>query len=71
MSISSAIPHTRDTFLENKPDFITVAFPKETIKFDSLDGKPVYVLFFLFASDDKKHLHLLAKIAHFCSQSGS
>lgn len=66
-----AIPHTRDTFLENKPNFITVAFPKKPIPFDSLDKKPVHVLFFLFASDDKKHLHLLAKIAHFCSQPGA
>lgn len=63
-----AIPHTRDTFLEGKPDFVTVVFPKKAIPYDSLDGGDVHTLFFLFASNDKRHLHLLAKIAYF-SQS--
>jgi PTS system nitrogen regulatory IIA component len=62
-----AIPHTRDTFLDGKPDFITIVFPQNPIDYDALDGKPVSILFFLFASDDKRHLHLLAKIAHLCS----
>jgi PTS system nitrogen regulatory IIA component len=63
-----AVPHTRDFLLNRNYDIIVVAYPEEPIPFDALDGKPVHTLFFLFASDDKRHLHLLAKIAHLASQ---
>jgi len=62
-----ALPHTRDFLLPGKQDAVVVVFPENPIDFDSLDGKPVHVLFFLFAGSDKMHLHLLAKIAHLCS----
>ncbi len=63
-----AIPHARD-FLLNKPyDVISVVFPEVPISYGALDGQPVHTLFFLFASEDKSHLHLLAKIAHLSSQ---
>jgi PTS system nitrogen regulatory IIA component len=62
------IPHTRDTLLNNHFDVVTVVFPKEPIPYGALDGEPVHTLFFLFACDDKRHLHLLAKIAHLSSQ---
>jgi len=63
-----AVPHTRDFLLKTPQDSISIAFPDKPIDYDSLDGKPVHTLFFLFASEDKRHLHLLAKIALFCSQ---
>jgi PTS system nitrogen regulatory IIA component len=63
-----AIPHTRDFLLNGHFDVVTVVTPKKPIDYDSLDGKPVHTLFFLFASDDRHHLHLLAKIAHLSSQ---
>lgn len=63
-----AIPHTRDFLLNAHYDMVTVVFPKKPLPYDALDGKPVNTLFFLFASDDKRHLHLLAKIAHLSSQ---
>ncbi|MEI8366087.1 MAG: PTS sugar transporter subunit IIA [Parachlamydiaceae bacterium] len=63
-----AIPHTRDFLLSNHFDVVTVVFLENPIEYGALDGKPVHTLFFLFASDDKKHLHLLAKIAHLSSQ---
>jgi PTS system nitrogen regulatory IIA component len=63
-----AIPHTRDFLLNAHYDIVTVVFPKIPLDYDSLDGKPVNTLFFLFACDDKRHLHLLAKIAHLSSQ---
>jgi len=63
-----AIPHTREFLLSNHFDVVTVVFLDKPIEYDSLDGKPVHTLFFLFASDDKRHLHLLAKIAHLNSQ---
>lgn len=59
------IPHTRDFLLNAHQDVVAVAFPEKPIPYGALDGKPVHTLFFLFASDDRKHLHLLAKIAHF------
>lgn len=62
-----AIPHTRDFFLNAHFDAVAVVFPDQPIPFDALDGKPVHTFFFLFASDDRRHLHLLAKIAHLCS----
>jgi len=59
-----ALPHTRDYLLNNYQDAVVTCFPEKPIHYDALDGKPVHTLFFLFACDDKRHLHLLAKIAH-------
>ena len=61
------IPHPRDFLLNTSHDVVTVVFPESPIEYGALDGKPVSTLFFLFACGDKSHLHLLAKIAHFCS----
>lgn len=63
------IPHTRETILKAGKDVVTIVFPKHPIPYGALDKQPVHTLFFLFASDDKKHLHLLAKIAHFSSHA--
>lgn len=63
-----AIPHTRDFLLNSHFDMLAVVFPKHPIEYGALDNKPVHTLFFLFASDDKRHLHLLAKTAHLSSQ---
>lgn len=63
------VPHTRDFLLQESYDVIAVVFPKKPIEYGSLDGKPVHTLFFLFACDDKRHLHLLAKLAHLSSKA--
>jgi nitrogen PTS system EIIA component len=63
------IPHTRDFLLNEHQDVVTIAFPEKPIAYGALDGKPVDTLFFLFACDDKRHLHLLAKIAHLSSHA--
>lgn len=63
-----AVPHTRDFLLEEHFDVVTVVFPKEPIEYGALDGQPVHSLFFLFACEDKRHLSLLAKLAHLASQ---
>jgi PTS system nitrogen regulatory IIA component len=65
------VPHARDLLLNKHFDAVVVAFPKHPIQYGALDGKPVHTLFFLFACEDKRHLHLLAKLAHLSSQSGS
>lgn len=62
-----AVPHTRDFLLSERYDVVTVVFPKEPVEWEALDGEPVHALFFLFACEDRRHLHLLAKIAHFAS----
>lgn len=63
-----AVPHTRDTLLHSHHDAVTVVFLDSPLEYGALDGKPVHTLFFLFACEDKRHLHLLAKIAHLSSQ---
>lgn len=63
-----AVPHTRDFQLSSIHDVIAVVFPEKPIPYGSLDGLPVHTLLFLFACNDKRHLHLLAKIAHLSSQ---
>lgn len=65
------VPHTRDFLLDTHFDVVAVVFLKKPIPYGALDGKPVHTLFFLFACEDKRHLHLLAKLAHLCSHPGS
>ena len=62
-----AVPHTRDFLLKGPTDVVLVVFPKTPIDWGALDDHPVHTLFFLLACDDKRHLHLLAKIAHLSS----
>lgn len=63
-----AVPHTRDTLLNAHHDAVIVVFLDHPLEYGALDGQPVHTLFFLFACEDKRHLHLLAKIAHLSSQ---
>lgn len=62
-----AVPHTRESLGHAAFDFVAVVFPQKAIDYGALDNQPVDILFFLFATDDKNHLHLLAKIAHLSS----
>ena len=59
-----AVPHTRDFLLPRAFDVVTIVYPTKPIAYGSLDGLDVHSLFFLFACEDKRHLHLLAKLAH-------
>ncbi len=62
-----AVPHTRDFLLKKPFDVVSVVTLKDPVDWGALDGKPVHTLFFLFATNDKRHLHLLAKLAHLSS----
>ena len=62
-----AIPHARDFLLRGHRDFIVVVYLNEPIDYEAIDNTPVHTLFFLMASDDKRHLGLLSKIAHLIS----
>ncbi|MCP5491450.1 MAG: PTS sugar transporter subunit IIA [Chlamydiales bacterium] len=66
-----AVPHTREFLFKGQTDLITVVYPQEPLDWGALDGQPVHTLFFLFSTDDKRHLHLLAKLAHFASDEKS
>ena len=68
LSNGVGVPHTRDFLLQESFDVVAVVFPKKPIEYGALDGQPVHTLFFLFACDDKRHLHLLAKLAHLSSK---
>lgn len=59
-----AVPHARECLQNTGFDLVAVVFPEQPIDYGALDEKPVDILFFLFATEDKIHLHLLAKIAH-------
>lgn len=62
-----AVPHTRDFLLDAHYDVVSIVYLENPIEYGALDGEPVSVLFFLFACDDRRHLNLLAKIAHLAS----
>jgi PTS system nitrogen regulatory IIA component len=62
-----AIPHARDFLMAGHRDAVAVVFLNNPIPYGALDGQPVHTLFFLLASDDKRHLALLSKIAHLAS----
>lgn len=64
LSDGVAVPHTRDFLLQEAYDIVTVVYLDHPIEYGAFDRKKVDILFFLFACDDKRHLHLLAKIAH-------
>lgn len=65
LSNGIAVPHSRDSLSHAMQDAIYVVFPEQPLQYGALDDQPVHTLFFLFACEDRQHLHLLAKIAHF------
>lgn len=62
-----AVPHTRDFLRQGPLDMVFVVYPNDPLDYGALDGQAVHTLFFLFASHDKGHLQLLAKLAHLAS----
>ena len=63
------IPHARDFYLPGHQDMICVTFLEKPIDYGALDGEPVHTFLFLLACNNKRHLSLLAKIAHLISDS--
>ena len=65
-----AVPHSRDFVLNHAgSDAVVVVCLKNPVDYGALDQVFVHTLFFLFSSSDKKHLQLLAKIAHLSSSA--
>ncbi|MFN0065455.1 MAG: PTS sugar transporter subunit IIA [Chlamydiales bacterium] len=71
LSHGVAVPHTRDFLLDTHYDVTMIVYPKIPLDYSALDGQPVHTLFFLFASADRNHLNLLAKVAHLTSHDKS
>lgn len=69
LSQGIAVPHTREFLLKKSFDVIVLVSLKDPVDWGALDGEKVHTLFFLFASNDKRHLHLLAKLAHLSSNA--
>lgn len=59
-----AVPHAREASIPTHFDVVSVVFPREPLAYGALDKIPIHTLFFLFATNDIQHLHLLAKLAH-------
>ena len=58
-----AIPHPRHPVLGLK-NMVAVFFLEKEIDFNSVDGKPVFVLFIILASSTKTHLRLLSRLSY-------
>ena len=63
-----AIPHVRlfDS-MSLQEDIVVVAYLFEPVDWVAPDGKPVHTLFFVLASDETRHLQILAEIAQLAS----
>lgn len=62
-----AVPHSRECLQQMPFNLVSVVVLDKPIEYGAFDEKPVDILFFLFASGDKMHLHLLSKLAHLSS----
>jgi PTS system nitrogen regulatory IIA component len=61
-----AIPHPRRPLpLGLNSPVIWVFFLAESVDFNAVDGKPIFVLFFMFSPSTQVHLNLLARLS-FC-----
>jgi fructose-specific phosphotransferase system IIA component len=63
-----AIPHARTEAVKGL--LIIIGVIKEGLDFDSLDGKPVNIVFLIVAPEDAKHVYIqiLARISRMCRQ---
>jgi PTS system nitrogen regulatory IIA component len=63
-----AIPHVRlfDS-MSLQEDIVVVAYLFEPVDWVAPDEKPVHTLFFVLASDETRHLQILAEIAQLAS----
>lgn len=63
-----AIPHARTEAV--KDVLIIIGVIKEGLDFNSLDGKPVNIVFLIVAPEDAKHeyIQILARISRMCRQ---
>lgn len=66
-----AIPHPRNPLAGNDRDaMIATCFLKHKVDFNSIDHKPVGVLFLMICPTVKTHLHLLSRISYCLRDEG-
>lgn len=59
-----AIPHPRTTLnLNMENPVIPVVFLKHPVDFNAVDGKDIFVLFFMFSPSTQIHLKLLSRLS--------
>lgn len=64
-----ALPHPRNPLVaSDTSQFAALAFLKNSVDWNSLDGKPVDTLLLIISASAKQHLHILSKINFFCQQ---
>lgn len=62
-----ALPHPRNPIISSMQDErVATVFLKHPIEFDALDGKPVFILFFIFSASSKSHLVVLSRLSFLC-----
>ncbi len=63
-----AIPHARTEAVKDL--LIIIGVIKEGLDFNSLDGKPVHIVFLIVAPEDakQKYIQILARISRMCRQ---
>ncbi len=66
-----AIPHVRQFDSESlQEDIVVVAYLFQPVDWKAPDGIPVHTLFFVLATDETRHLQILAEIAQLASDEG-
>jgi PTS system nitrogen regulatory IIA component len=64
-----ALPHPRNPIIGGADEqFAAVAFLKQPVDWNALDGKPVHTALLIVSSSAKLHLHTLSKINFFCRE---
>ena len=62
-----ALPHPRNPLINTESrQFTALAFLKNPVDWNSLDGEKVDTLFFIVSASPKQHLHTLSEINFFC-----
>ena len=63
-----AIPHARTEAVKDL--LLEIAIVKDGLDFESLDNKPVYIVFLIVAPEEarKKYIRVLARISRMCRQ---
>jgi len=64
-----ALPHPRIPLIKSaNEEFVALAYLKNPVDWNSLDGEKVDTLFLIISADAKHHLEVLSKINYFCRQ---
>ena len=64
-----ALPHPRNPLITSDADqFVALAFLKNRVEWNTLDGIPVDTLLLIISASARQHLHVLSRLNFFCQQ---